>query len=104
LANTVRTTGMAAQRSVAQLNAHAEALERITAFGGGDIADAQRRLLSYTGIVGREFDRATVAVLNFAQEFGVGTVQAAEVVGKALNFPTRGMEGLIKQGFILTAQ
>jgi len=102
LANILRTTGEAAGRSLTQLNDHADALRRVTAFGGGDIADAQRRLLSYTEVVGAEFDRATLAVLNFSQEFGVGTVQAAEAVGKALNYPTVGLGMLSKQGFIFT--
>ena len=103
LENVVRTTGEAAGRSVQQLNAHADALRRITAAGGNEIRETQARLLSYTGVVGKEFDRATVAALNWSQAYGVRGVEAAEALGKALNFPTRGLAALTKQGFIFSA-
>jgi len=102
LENVVRTTGEAAERSVPQLNAHADALRRITAAGGNEIRETQARLLAYTGVVGKEFDRATEAALNWATAYGTTGVQAAEAIGKALNFPTRGLAALTKQGFIFS--
>lgn len=101
LETTLRATGNAAERSMRQLEEHADSLRRVTAFGGGDIAAAQARLLSYTGIVGDNFDRATQLALDYAQAFTVDVVQASEAVGKALNYPTKGMDALSKQGFIL---
>lgn len=102
LANTLRATGFSAGQSLEALNEHAAALQRMTAFGDDNIAQAQARLLSYTNIVGDSFPRATEVVLDYAEAYGVDLVQAAEAVGKALNYPSQGMALLSKQGFILT--
>lgn len=102
LANAIRTTGSSAGQSIEQLNAHSAALQSMTAFGDDAIGQAQARLLSYTGIVGENFPRATEVVLDYAAAFNTDLVQASEAVGKALNYPTVGLGMLSKQGFIFT--
>ena len=102
LANVLNATGYAAGQTLQQLNDHAAALQRMTAFGDEGINKVQARLLSYTNIVGDAFPRATEVVLDYAEAFNVDLVQAAEAVGKALNYPSQGMALLSKQGFILT--
>ncbi|MCW5591062.1 MAG: hypothetical protein KIS74_03085 [Burkholderiales bacterium] len=102
LTSAFKATEAGAWTSVEALNAHAAALQKISTFGDEEINKAQARLLTYTGVVGKEFTRATDVIVDFAAAFGQDLVQSAESVGKALNFPSRGMAGLIKQGFILT--
>ena len=102
LENAVRVTGMAAGQSVEALNAHADALERVSIFGGDEIAKAQARLLTYTNIVGEMFPKATQLVADYAAAFDMDLVAASEAVGKALNYPSVGMAALAKQGFVYT--
>jgi hypothetical protein len=102
LAQVLTATGNAAGQTLEALNEHANALQRISTFGAGDINQAQARLLTYNNIVGESFPRATQAVLDYAAAFEMDLVAASEAVGKALNFPSVGMAALSKQGFILT--
>jgi len=70
-------------------------------FDDGQISAAQVRLLSYTNIVGKQFPEAMRAAIDQAQRLGMGLEQSAEVVGKALQTPSKAMESLSKQGFTL---
>lgn len=70
-------------------------------FDDGQISAAQVRLLSYTNIVGEQFPAAMQITIDQAQRLGMSLEQSAEVVGKALQTPSKAMEGLSKQGFTL---
>lgn len=72
-------------------------------FDDGEISNAQVRLLSYTNIVGEQFPQAMQITIDQAQRLGISLEQSAEVVGKALQTPSKAMESLSKQGFTLTA-
>lgn len=72
-------------------------------FGDGEISAAQVRLLSYTNIVGEQFPRALQIAIDQAQRLGIGLEQSAEVVGKALQTPSKAMQALADQGFTLEA-
>lgn len=102
LNNTVRATGGIAGRTTAQLDAMSNALQRTTQYGDEAIKGAMTRLLSYTSIQGQTFDRATKAVLDFATAYRVDLTQAAETVGKALEYPERATEALSRQGYRFT--
>ncbi|MRI44284.1 Laminin subunit alpha-2 [Stenotrophomonas sp. MH181796] len=70
-------------------------------FDDGEISAAQVRLLSYTNIVGEQFPAAMQITIDQAQRLGMSLEQSAEVVGKALQTPSKAMESLSKQGFTL---
>lgn len=70
-------------------------------FDDGQISAAQVRLLSYTNIVGQQFPAAMQITIDQAQRLGMSLEQSAEVVGKALQTPSKAMESLSKQGFTL---
>lgn len=98
----LKSTGESAGWSQEKLNDMADAIAKATTFGGGDINQAQTRLLSYTGVVGEEFPRALQAAVDMATRLGMEVPAAAEAVGKALDSPKDGLEALSKQGFRFT--
>jgi hypothetical protein len=102
LENTVRATGGAAGWTARELAELSQALQRVSTYGDEAIQGAMTRLLSYTSVQGRTFDRATRAVLDFATAFNVDLTQAAETVGKALEYPDRATEALSRQGYRFT--
>nr|MBA3891945.1 phage tail length tape measure family protein [Gemmatimonadaceae bacterium] len=99
LENTIRATGGAAGRSVEDVGRLADEIQRLTSLSSGAATQGMTRLLGYTSIQGDTFDRATRAVMDFATAYSVTTVQAAETVGRALEYPTKATEALSKQGF-----
>lgn len=70
-------------------------------FDDGQISAAQVRLLSYTNIVGEQFPAAMQITIDQAQRLRMSLEQSAELVGKALQTPSKAMESLSKQGFTL---
>jgi len=98
----IASTGGAAGRTVAQLNEHAAALQKITNFGDETINAMQGVLLTFREIKGDQFDAATVAVLDMSQALGQDLQSAAQQVGKALNDPVKGMTALSRSGVTFT--
>lgn len=70
-------------------------------FDDGEISAAQVRLLSYTNIVGEQFPAAMQITIDQAERLKISVESSAEVVGKALQTPSKAMESLSKQGFTL---
>ena len=102
LAAVLQSTGNAAGYSQQRLNEMADAFSKNSNFDGGQINEAQTRLLSYTGVVGDVFPRAMQNAIDMAERMGMQVSQAAETVGKALDVPSQGMSVLSKQGFRFT--
>ncbi len=100
----LRSTGNAAGYSMAQLNAMSAELANSSVFSEGEIARAQTRLLSYTGIMGEQFPRAMQAVIDMSARLGMTVEQSAETVGRALDVPSQGLTALSKQGFRFTEE
>lgn len=102
LNSTLASTGRTAEFT-------AEALERMAArlqkgmFDGGQVAEAMARMLTYTNIVGEQFPAAMQLTIDQAQFLGISLEASAEIVGKALQTPSKAMESLSKQGFTLDA-
>lgn len=96
------STGMAAGRSIDQLNAHAKALQGITTYGDEAIGSAQALLLTFTNIKGGTFDAATKAVLNMSTAMGQDLKSSAMQLGKALNDPIGGIAALSRVGVQFT--
>lgn len=95
----LRSTGNAAGYSRDQLVAMADDLSQKSIFSGGDIIEAQTRLLSYSNIVGETFPRAMQAVIDMSARYGMSVTQAAETVGKALQNPAKATQALARQGY-----
>src|SRR5690606_15585893 len=94
-------TGNAAGYSSEQLLAMAQELRDNSNFTTEQIVDAQTRLLSYTGVVGKEFPAAMQIIIDQAQRLGISVEQSAETVGQALENPSKAMAALGRQGFTL---
>ncbi len=99
----LEATGNAAGFTAEQLLKMADAFEGSSMFSREEIVAAQTRLLSYTDVVGEQFPAAMQIVIDQAQRLGISVEQSAEVVGKALQTPSKAMEALGRQGFKLEA-
>lgn len=94
----VKSTGGSAGRSVAELDAMAQALQKTTRFSDETTKAGQALLLTFTNIRGEIFDRTLVSVLDMAQAMGGDLKGAAIQVGKALNDPILGVTALSRVG------
>lgn len=94
-------TGGAAGWSAVQLLDMAEKLRDVSNFTTEQIIAGQTRLLSYTGVVGKEYPAAMQIVIDQAQRLGISVEQSAETVGQALESPSKAMAALGRQGFTL---
>src|SRR5690554_4947128 len=65
------------------------------------IAEMQVALLTYTDIAKEEFPRALQVAIDQQQRLGISITQSAELVGKALQDPSKAMVALGRQGFKL---
>jgi hypothetical protein len=94
------STGRQAEYTADQLEAMAASMDR-GMFDAGDITSAQTRLLSYTNIVGEQFPQALQISIDQAQRLGISIESSAELIGRALQTPSKAMEALGRQGFVL---
>jgi hypothetical protein len=101
----VKSTGGAAGKSVSELEAMAEGLQRVSLFDDDEILkDVTANMLTFTKITGKEFDRAQQATLDLATRLGTDLTSATVQVGKALNDPIKGVTALGRAGVQFTAQ
>lgn len=98
----LRSTGEAAGFNANQLNLMADSMEGQTTFSAGAITTAQTALLAFTGVVGTEFTRAMDSAANMSARTGLSLTQTAELIGRALDVPSKGMAALSRQGFRFT--
>lgn len=99
----VTSTGGAAGRTVAQLDALSIQLQKQTTFSDEAVKGDEKLLLTFDKIRGVEFDRATRAVTDLATRMG-GDLQAAAIqVGKALQDPEHGLTALRRSGVSFSA-
>lgn len=95
------STGREAEFAAGELGALANKLASTSNFAAGDITNAQTRLLSYTNILRAEFPDAMQIVIDQSARLGISLEQSAEVVGRSLQEPTKAMQALGRQGFVL---
>ena len=98
LAAALKSTGGVAGQTIASMNAHAAALQRVTTFGDEATNSAQALLLTFKGIRGEVFERTTEAILDTATAMRMDLKSAAVQVGKALNDPAVGLSMLTRVG------
>jgi len=98
----VRSTGGAAGKSVAELDAYSQQLQQLTTYGDEAVKSAQGLLLTFKEIKGGTVDRATKAVLDMSTAMGQDLKSSAVQVGKALNDPVLGVTALQRVGVQFT--
>ena len=97
LASALRATNGASGQTIEALNAQAEALMSVSAFGDEAIGSAQALLLMYTNISGEIYERTIPAILDLATRLEMDLTSAASIVGKALQDPANGLTALNRQ-------
>ncbi|CAH0173640.1 phage tail length tape measure family protein [Stenotrophomonas lactitubi] len=95
----IRSTGGAAGYTRQQLLDMADTLASKSTFSGGEIVEAQTRLLSYSGILASNIPRAMQAVIDQSARLGISVSQSAETIGRALESPSKAAAALAQQGF-----
>lgn len=98
----IKSTGGAAGRTVEQIEGLSASLARTTAFGDDTVSAMQGVLLTFKGIRGDTFDRATESILDMSQALGTDLQASAIQVGKALNDPIKGITALQRVGVSFT--
>lgn len=100
---TLASTGRQAEFTSKQLLDMADAMEASSMQTAEQVQAAQARLLSYTDVAANEFPRALQIVIDQQQRLGISAEASAEIVGRALQSPSKAMTALSRQGFTLEA-
>ncbi|WP_177342864.1 phage tail length tape measure family protein, partial [Pseudomonas sp. EGD-AK9] len=100
---TLASTGRQAEFTTQRLLDMADAMEASSMLTAEQVQAAQARLLSYTDVAANEFPRALQIVIDQQQRLGISAEQSAEIVGRALQSPSKAMAALGRQGFTLEA-
>ena len=109
LAQTIKTTGNAAQVSVKGIEDLAAGLESMSGIDEKLIINSANVLASFKGIAneggkaGGTFDRTIESALNLSTTMGGDVVGATELLGKALVNPIKGLAKLTRAGVSFTA-
>jgi hypothetical protein len=101
---TLRSTGHAAGFNADQLRVMATEMADLSNFSSQQVQGAFSRLLTYTGVQGDMFERASKAALDMATALRIDVASAAERVGNILQYPTESLNSLTRQGFRFTDQ
>jgi hypothetical protein len=96
----IKATGGTAGRNIEQLKRQASDLQSKTLFGDETILKSvTAQLLTFTNIIGENFDEAQVAVVNLASKLGMeDPISASLMLGKALNDPISNLGALSRAG------
>lgn len=97
------TKGIAGE-SREELEKIAKANSGKTLFGRAAIMDAESMLLTFTQIRGEIYSQTIPAIEDFATRFKMDLPEAANMLGKALNDPLKGMTRLQRQGVVFNDQ
>lgn len=107
LANTrqiLKQTEGAAGRTLGQLRGNAKDLQFKIGVDDKEILETQNVLLTFTGVAGKQFDRATSLAYDMSAVLGTNASGAALQLGKALNDPVKGISSLSRAGVQFTDQ
>lgn len=102
LAAVLKSTGNAAGWTQQQLNAMATAYSAIggkSIFSEGEITKAQTNLLEFTNVVGKQLPKALQAAIDMATRKNMDLASSTELVGRAIDIPSKGLTALTRQGF-----
>lgn len=93
-----KTTGGAVGLSVAEIQRHAEDLQKQTIFGDEQIVEAQSQLITFTNVAEEQFARATEAALDLSTRMGTDLKSSVIQIGKVLNDPAAQLSALARSG------
>jgi len=92
------STGGVVGKSLDELTNKASDLQKITIFGDEQFITAQAQLLSFTGIVGEQFDKTLLLAADLSTRFGIDLKSSVLQLGKALNDPVANLSALSRSG------
>lgn len=92
------STGNAAGKSVEELTKKAQELQRVTTLGDEEIIRSQAVLLSFTNVVGQEFDKTIELAADLSTRMGIDLKSSVTQLGKAMNDPILGLSMLSRSG------
>ncbi len=92
------TTGNAVGQSLDELTRKAAELQNVTTFGDEEIIRAQSQLVSFTNIVGEQFDKTLELAADLSTRFGTDLKSSVLQLGKALNDPVANLSALSRSG------
>lgn len=95
----LKSSGQDANFSAEQITGMADSIAKASNFSGSEVTDAATRLLSYSGIAKEQFAPALQVAIDQAARLGISVTQSAEIVGRALESPTKAAAALAQQGF-----
>lgn len=102
IADELDRTGHASQRTTADISALSQSIGAGTRYTTAQIADTARELLKFRSVTGETFDRAVRASADLAAKLGTDLPTAANLLGRALEDPSRGIAELAERGVNLT--
>ncbi len=94
----IKSTAGVAGKSADDLSKFAGELQKVTTYGDEAVMEMQSLLLTFTNIRGGVFDDATRTVLDISVAMGTDLKSSALQLGKALNDPIKGLDGLSRAG------
>ena len=97
-------TGNAVGKTSKQIQDAASDLQQATLYGDEAILNMNAVLLGFRSIKGDQFDRVTESVLDMSTIMGTDLVSSANMLGKAMDAPTKGMTALSRVGFVFSEQ
>lgn len=104
----IASTGGAAGVSAEHIDQLSQSLLKMSGTDDEAIKGAETMLLRFQDIkntdVDKTFDRTTKAALDLSIRMGTDVKSAANLLGRALEDPEKGMQRLARQGIILTEQ
>lgn len=92
------STGNVVGKSIEELVKKAEELQKVTTFGDEELIGAQSQLLTFTGIVGEEFDKTIELAADLSARMGTDLKSSIVQLGKALNDPIANLSALSRSG------
>lgn len=100
----IKATGEAAGFTAQELRAQARELALGTLESVEGVERAQQRLMAFTSVTGENFSRTIELAADLAALTGGDLSSAVAQLGRALEDPTRGLDGLTRAGVTFTAE
>ena len=100
----IASTGAAAGKTSTQLAAMADSIQVSMGISNSKVMEMQGRLLTFTSIVGRQFDKTSKIIVDMSSVLGTDLNSSVIQVGKALNDPIKGLTSLSRVGVSFTNQ
>src|SRR5690606_6756555 len=100
----IESTAGAAGKSLEELQAQANDLQKVTLFGDDQTERAQALLLTFTNIRGEIFDNTIPIIQDLSTAFNQDLKSSAVQLGKALNDPAKGLTALQRVGITFSAE